>query len=140
YFVYAQQIVTRKTTTGLAKLADLKGKPVGVLSSSVAQRLAEGMGGVDLRIYPGNVESLRDLKAERIEAVLLDLPIALYYAKPDPALRFSGPAFAPGYYGVGVRKHDLALLGAINQAIQELAEGGTLERIYRKYGLWDERQ
>src|SRR2546421_3497326 len=51
YFVYAQQIVTRKNTTGLAKLADLKGKPVGVLSSSVAQRLAEGMGGVDLRIY-----------------------------------------------------------------------------------------
>src|SRR5882724_2674389 len=74
YFVYAQQIVTRTATTGLAKQTDLKGKPVGVLSSSVAQRLIEEMGGVDLRIYPGNVESLRDLKATRIEAVMLDLP------------------------------------------------------------------
>src|SRR4029079_2637274 len=78
--------------------------------------------------------------AKRIQAVLLDLPIALYYAKPDPGLRFAGPAFAPGYYGVGIRKQDATLLAAINQAIQELAENGALELIYRKYGLWDERQ
>jgi polar amino acid transport system substrate-binding protein len=113
---------------------------VGALSSSVAQRLLEESGGIDLRTYPGNVETLRDLRAKRIDAVLLDLPIALYYAKPDPALKFSGAAFAPGYYAVGIRKQDVTLLAAINQAIQELAEGGTLERIYRKYGLWDERQ
>src|SRR5438270_3075785 len=106
YFIYAQQIVTRKGTEGLTRMEDLKRKPVGVLSSSVAQRLLEEMGGADLRIYPGNVESLRDLKARRIEAVMLDLPIALYYAKPDAALKFSGPSFAQGYYGIGVRKRD----------------------------------
>src|SRR5438105_1259955 len=104
YFVYAQQIVTRKQTEGLARIEELKGKPVGVLSSSVAQGVLQKMGGVDLRIYPGNVESLRDLKAKRIDAVLLDLPIALHYAKPDPALKFSGAPFAFGYYGIGVRK------------------------------------
>src|ERR1044071_7600583 len=106
YFVYAQQIVTRKETEGLAQMEDLKGKPVGVLSSSVAQRLLEKRSGVDLRIYPGNVESFRDLKAHRIEAVLLDLPIAVYYAKADAALKFSGAPFAPGYYGIGARKED----------------------------------
>src|ERR1043166_4443978 len=37
YFVYAQQIVTRRETSGLEAIGDLKGKPVGVLSSSVAQ-------------------------------------------------------------------------------------------------------
>jgi polar amino acid transport system substrate-binding protein len=140
YFVYAQQIVTRKDTRGLTRLEDLKGRKVGVLSSTVAQGLLERMGGADLRIYPGNVESLRDLKAQRIDAVLMDLPIALYYAKPDLALSFSGTAFAPGYYGVGVRKEDLKLLAAINQALAEFGRDGTLERIYRKYGVWDDRQ
>src|SRR5439155_19733342 len=96
YFVYAQQIVTRRETSGLEHLPQLKGKAVGVLSSSVAERLLKDTGGIELRIYPGNVESFRDLKAKRIEAVLLDLPIALHYAKPDPALKFSGEAFAPG--------------------------------------------
>jgi polar amino acid transport system substrate-binding protein len=140
YYVYAQQIVTRKESAGLTRLTDLKGKPVGVLSSSVAERLLEAEGGVDLKIYQGNVESLRDLKAHRVEAVVMDLPIALHYAGPDTALRFSGEPFAEGYYGIGVRKQDTALLAALNEAVQTLAHDGTLERIYRKYGVWDERQ
>ena len=140
YFVYAQQIVTRQETDGLAQSDALKGRPVGVLSSSVAQRLLEKMGGVDLRMYPGNVECFRDLKARRIEAVLLDLPIALYYAKPDPDLKFSGAPFAPGYYAMGVRNQDTTLLAALNQAIDALVSEHALERIYRKYGVWDERQ
>jgi polar amino acid transport system substrate-binding protein len=140
YYVYAQQIVTRNETTGLDRLELLKGKQVGALSGTVAQRLLEGTGNIAVKLYPGNVESLRDLKAERIDAVVLDLPIALHYAKPDPALKFSGTPFAPGFYGIGVRKQDTALLGALNQAIAYLAADHSLERIYRKYGLWDERQ
>jgi len=66
YFVYAQQIVTRKETVGLDRIEDLKGKPVGALSSSVAQRLLEETGGVDLRTYPGNVEALQDLQRRRL--------------------------------------------------------------------------
>ena len=140
YFVYAQQIVTRKNTAGLTRLEDLKGKAVGILSGTAAQRLVEKMGGADMRIYPGNVESFRDLKAQRIEAVVLDLPIAMFYAKPDAELKFSGDPFAPGYYGIGVRKPDTTLLAAINTAVEELAQDHTLEKIYRKYGVWDERQ
>jgi len=140
YFVYSQQIVTRQNTEGLTGLAELKGTRVGVLSSSVAQRLLEKSGGADVRIYPGNVESFRDLKAGRIDAVLLDLPIALHYARPDPSLKFSGEPFAPGYYAIGVRKKDTALLAALNTGIQQLGEDHTLERIYRKYGVWDANQ
>ena len=140
YFVYAQQIVTRKETDGLTRLADLKGKAVGVLSSSVAQRLAEEAGIAGIKIYPGNVESFRDLKALRIEAVVLDLPIAIHYAKTDATLKFSGPAFAPGFYAIGVRKEDTALLAALNQTIEQLAADQTLQRIYQKYGVWDEHQ
>ena len=140
YFVYAQQIITRKETDGLTRLENLKGKPVGVLSSSVAQRLVEAAGGIETKIYPGNVETLRDLKAGRIEAVVLDLPIAIHYARPDATLKLSGPTFAPGYYAIGVRKEDTALLAALNQAIEQLAADQTLARIYQKYGLWDDLQ
>ena len=57
-----------------------------------------------------------------------------------PALKFSGESFAPGYYGIGLRKEDATLMAALNEAIAELAADGTLERIYRKYEVWDERQ
>jgi polar amino acid transport system substrate-binding protein len=140
YFVYAQQIVTRRDSSGMERVEDLHGKTVGVLASSVAERILEKQTGIELKIYPGNVESLRDLKAKRLQAVLLDLPIALHYARPDPELKFSGEPFAIGYYGIGLRKQDARLLATVTNAIQELASDGTLERIYRKYGVWDERQ
>ena len=56
YFVYAQQIVTRRESGGMTNIESLRGKRIGVQSSSVAQRLVEKMGRTDLRVYPGNVE------------------------------------------------------------------------------------
>ncbi len=140
YYVYSQQIITRADTGGLDKLENLRGKTVGVLANTVAQKLVEKIPDAQLKIYPGNVESLRDLKAKRIDAAVMDLPIAEFYARPDPELKFAGPSFAPGYYGIGVRKEDLLLLAEINKAIRELDEDHSLERIYRKYDVWDERQ
>src|SRR6476660_7042650 len=71
YYVYAQQIVARKGDNGISQLSDLKGKAVGVLSSSVALRLVEKAPGLDMRVYPGNVEALRDLKAHRIDGAVM---------------------------------------------------------------------
>jgi len=139
YYVYAEQIVTRRETLNLTNRESLLGKSVGVLSGSVAQRMFESTPAVDLKLYPGNIQSLEDLKARRIDAIVMDLPIAIY-ARQDPAVRLSGEPFAPGYYGIGVRKEDSTLLAELNKAIKELADSHTLERIYRKYGLWDERQ
>jgi polar amino acid transport system substrate-binding protein len=140
YYVYAEQIVTRKATTGLTRLEDLKKKPVGVLTGSSTERLLQASKAADIRSYPGNVQSFQDLKANRIEAVLLDLPIALHYAKNDPELKFSGEPFAEGYYGVGILPGDVSLLAAVNQAIKELNNEHVLEKIYRRNGLWDVRQ
>lgn len=140
YFAYSLQIVVSKKTPGISGITDLKGKAVGVLSASAAQRLLDNMGGVDVRIYPGNVETCRDLENGRLDAALMDYPIALYYAKPDPDLKFAGKPFADGYYGIGVRKEDKELLAALNSAIGEMLNRGDLKKIYSKWGLWEKKQ
>jgi polar amino acid transport system substrate-binding protein len=106
----------------------------------VAERLLKQASSAQWKSYPGNVETFQDLKVGRLEVVLVDLPIAIHYAKPDPALKLSGTPFAPGYYAIGVLKQDQTLLMALNQAIEQLAGDHTLERIYCKYGIWDNRQ
>jgi polar amino acid transport system substrate-binding protein len=140
YYAYAQQIITRKDGTELNGVEDLKGKAVGVLSGSVAERLLRQSLGDRLKTYPGNVETFVDLKVRRLEAVLVDLPIAIHYARPDPELKLSGTPFAPGYYAIGVLQQDATLLRAIDEALAQLAQDQTLKRIYQKYGIWDERQ
>ena len=140
YYVYSQQIIARKDNPSLTNLLSLKGHVVGTLSGTVAQRLMERAGGIDVRVYPGQVEPFRDLNNGRLEAVMLDLPIAVYYLTKEPNLKRSGEPFAPGFYGIGVRKEDTALLVALNQAVAELRADGTLEKIYRQWDLWDKNQ
>lgn len=140
YYVYAQQIVVRKESDGYTGIEDFSGKKVGVLSASVAERLLKQHTNVVWKSYPGNVETFADLKNKRLEAVLVDLPIAVHYARPDPALRLSGLPFAPGYYAIGVLQQDQRLLAALNDALEQLTADHTLEHIYQKYDLWDERQ
>jgi polar amino acid transport system substrate-binding protein len=140
YYVYSQQIITRRDNDSLTNLPSLKGHTVGTLSGTVAQRIMEQSGGIDVRIYPGQVEPFRDLNNGRLDAVMLDLPIAAYYLGREPNLKRSGAPFAPGYYGIGVRQEDQSLLRAVNEAIAQLLAEGTLERIYRKWDLWDPNQ
>jgi polar amino acid transport system substrate-binding protein len=140
YYVYSQQIITQKDNSSLTNLLSLKGHAVGTLSGTVAQRIMEQAGGIDVRVYPGQAEPFRDLNNGRIEAVMLDLPIAVYYLTKEPKLKRSGEPFAPGYYGIGVRREDDTLLLAINKAIAELQADGTLESIYRKWDMWDKHQ
>lgn len=140
YYVYTQQIITRRDNHSLTNLASLKGRAVGTLSGTVAQRLLEKNGGVDVRVYPGQVELFRDLNNGRLDAVMLDLPIAVYYLTQEPNLKRAGEPFAPGYYGLGIRKADASLLLALNKALAELQADGSLEKIYRHWDLWDQNQ
>lgn len=140
YFAYSQQILVRGSARDVYGLGDLKNRTVGVLSASAAHRILEKEEGVDIRAYPGNVETCLDLKSGRLDAVVMDLPIALYYAKSDRALKLAGKPFAVGYYGIGIRKEDKELLESVNAAVEEMLLSGELKRIYSKWGLWDAEQ
>jgi len=140
YFVYAQQIVTRAGSTNINGLEDLKGGTVGVLSGSVSHHILGGRPEIHSKIYLGNAETFRDLKIGRLDATIVDSPVATQFARTDPELRLGGPAFAPGFYAIGVRLGETNLLAKINKALAELLDDGTLERIDSKYGLWDTNQ
>ena len=137
YFVFTQQIVAAKDRKDIAKFEDLKGRSVGVLSASQSQRLLEKLGGVKIVSYAGNSEPLRDIVAGRLDAALMDYPIAVYYARPYPQLKLSGRPFGCGYYGAAVNKGDAELLAALDKVFAELLAEGTLKSIYSKWGLWD---
>ena len=99
-----------------------------------------GMGGVNVKIYSGQVEPYQDLAVSRLDAVLLDLPIAAYYARPNPELKYAGPPCGEGLYAIAVRKNDIALKKTLDEALAKLYRTGELKRIYDKWGLWNEKQ
>ncbi|MDD5773827.1 MAG: ABC transporter substrate-binding protein/permease [bacterium] len=140
YYVYVEQLVVRKEETAIKGIDDLKGKKVGTLSGTVAQNILEGMGGVDVKIYPGQVEPYEDLAIGRIDGVLLDLPIAAYYGKPNPKLKYAGNPMGEGLYGIAIRKEDENLKNKIDEIIDKLLRTGELKKIYEKWDLWNAAQ
>ena len=140
YYVYTEQLVVRKDEGGIRDTADLKGKKVGTLSGTVAQDILTKIGGVDVKIYAGQVEPYEDLAIGRTDAVLLDLPIAAYYGKPNPKLRYAGSPIGEGFYGIAFRKGDEDLKREIDRIIVKLLREGELKKIYEKWDLWNETQ
>lgn len=140
YFVFSEQIVVRASDFKINTFEDLHGKRVGTLYNTVAKQMLEKMEDVTIKIYSGQVEPFKDLLDNRLDAVFVDLPVASYYAKPNPQLRLVGGPVGEGYYGIAVRKEDAPLVEALNRVIEKLLRTGEIKKICQKWGLWNAAQ
>jgi len=141
YYVYRLQLVTRADDDRIATLQDCKtlAAKVGTLGETAASRLLEQMG-IEAKVYDGQMEPYRDLEVGNVDAVLLDLPIAQYCAKPNPKLKFVGAPVGKGLYAAAIRKDRTELAERIDAALQRLLESGELRRILEKWDLWNDDQ
>ncbi len=136
YYLTYEQLVVRQDTHNLSTLEECVGKKVGTLKFTLAQRLLEQTGHIEIRSYDDDVNPYIDLERGRLDAVLMDLPIAIYYAQPNPRLKFVGKPFGKMEYGIGIRKSDTVLLNEINQALDRLIARGKLRDILEQWNLW----
>ncbi|MGA2297035.1 MAG: ABC transporter substrate-binding protein/permease [FCB group bacterium] len=137
YYITFEQLVVRRSTTGVNTLSDLEGKPVGTLNSSLAERILKAKGGIDVRGYDDEDKSYKDLELGRIEAVLIDEPVVKYYAGWNPQLKLVGQPIGEISYGIAFRKNDTILLNKVNSIILKLKNNGKLREILERWNLWN---
>jgi len=135
YYTY-EQLVVAQGTPKVESLDELRGKKVGTLDQTAALRILQATGGIDVLTYDQEVNAYADIVHGRLFGVLLDYPIALYYASPNPHLQFTGPPFGQIRYGIAVKKGNTALQAELNDALRELVASGELRRILSKWKLW----
>lgn len=148
YYVYALRLLARKSDDRFADWEDLrksKGEAkvkVGVLTGSAAENYARRFcaGQCEVIAYEGNTDTMREVETGKLDATIEDTSIATFYAPRFSSLRPIGSPAARGYYVMYVRKGEAALVQALNEAIVLMVRNGDLERIYRKYGIWDAQQ
>jgi polar amino acid transport system substrate-binding protein len=136
YYITYEQLTVRKETYVINSLEDCKGKVVGTLKFSLAHRILDSQGGIEVRSYDSQVNTYEDLVNGRLDAVLMDYPIALYYGKTNPKLKLVGNPISQMAYGIGIRKEDPKLLEEINSALDKLAQNGKLRGILENWALW----
>ena len=134
YYTYRIQLVARADETRFDSLETCKtaGGVVGTLGDTVSSRVLEEQG-IKSKVYDGQAEPYQDLALGRIDAVLLDEPIALYYAAPNPRLKFVGEPFREGQYVIAFRKDQEELASQVDAALDRLDESGELARLKAKW-------
>lgn len=136
YYRTAERIAVRRGGAGLDSIAALRGHTVGTLKDTTSQRLLEQAGGIALRSYEDETNAYSDLLNGRLDAVMLDAPIAQYYALPDDRLQLVGGPIGALSYGIALRQDDVVLQDQVDQALEALRRDGTLRRILQRWAMW----
>lgn len=136
YYVTFEQLVDRKGTPPITSLDQLSGKQIGTLDQTAALAMLEKTPGVEAKTYDEEINAYQDTANGRLFGVLLDYPIAKYYAAPNPNLQFSGPPFGQIVYGIAIKKGNTQLQQELNAALQQVIESGEMRDILSRWGLW----
>jgi polar amino acid transport system substrate-binding protein len=133
YYFTFEQFVGRRGAPPLLSLSQLRGRNVGTLDQTAALKMLEETPGVVVKTYDQEVSAYQDIVNGRLFGVLLDYPIAKYYAAPNPMLALSGPPFGRIAYGIAVDKENAALQQEIDAALRELIANGELRGILSRW-------
>ncbi|EGO62556.1 amino acid ABC transporter substrate-binding protein [Acetonema longum] len=134
-----RQIIIVAANSAIRGKADLAGKVVGVQDgSSSVDALEKEMDTTrtfrDLKKYPDNVAALLDLKAGRLDAVVVDEIVGRYYTgKKTGEYTILGDHFGTEEYGVGLHKDDQELLTKLQKVLADMKQDGTSAQISQKW-------
>ena len=137
YFAAAEVLTVRRGDSSAPRtLEALKGKKVGTLPGSLAERIALRFQ-ADVRTYDGGQDEIyADLKLGRTDAVLLDEVIARYYGELDDVFETVRGDFGVVEYAIAARLDDQPRIDALDRSLEALIADGSLRALYERWGLW----
>ena len=137
----ASSAASEASTQAIQSLEDLNGKSVGVQLGTTGDLMmseeienAEGLNLASVERYNKAADAVQALLTNKIDAVCIDDQVAKNFVAANPdELTTLDTAFAEESYAIAVSKDNPDLTEALNGAIAELKEDGTLDAILDKY-------
>jgi polar amino acid transport system substrate-binding protein len=124
-------------------LADLKGHKVATLGGTIAYEIllaAEQHQGIVAVSYEDDVHPYQDLQVGRVDAVLLDNVLASRAMRRNSGLFTQPAAVQTAHYVVITGPRNTPLRDRMNGILLAAMQDGRLERIFRKWGVWNDDQ
>lgn len=133
------QVVIVKEGSDITAIEDLDGKMIGTQRGTTGYIYCSdtpengGYGEDHVTPFDDGATAVQALINGQVDCVVIDNAPAQEYVKANPGLKILETEFANEDYAIGVAKGNTALLDAINQALKELTEDGTIQKIIDKY-------
>lgn len=83
--------------------------------------------------YQDGATAIQALLSGKVDAVVIDENPAKVYVEQNEGLKILDTAYAEEEYAIGIAKGNDALLNAVNDALNELKDDGTVQEIIDKY-------
>lgn len=135
YYLHEDVIVVNKGDDKIKNKQDLKGKVVGVQTGSGSEQTVDKLKDLkDIKRYNYNPEAFIDLKANRIDAVVVGYPYAVEQSKKDQSFEVvkNSPLSSSEIIMV-MRKDENELTKKINEALKNIKENKTYDEIHDKW-------
>ena len=117
----------------IASPDDLAGKKIGTQRGTTGYIYCSDDFGEDSVVaYDSGLTAVQALNNGQVDAVVIDNAPATQYVAANPGLKVLDTSYAEEDYAIGMAKGS-ALEDAINKALEELKEDGTLQSIVDKY-------
>ena len=144
YYEFREVLTVRTGDAGrLRTLADLRGRRVGTLSGTIAYEIllrAADQYGVIAVSYDDDVHPYSDLLIGRVDAVLLDHVLAERRQRTMAGITTQPETVAVGHYVGVLAARNAPLRDTIDEVLRRAMRDGSLERIFRKWNVWNEDQ
>ena len=144
YFAFREVLAVREADAGrLRTLADLKGRRVGTLGGTIAYEIllqAERQHGLQAVSYDDDVHPYSDLLIGRVDAVLLDNVLADRRRRTMTGIVVQPDAIAVSHYVGVLAQRNASLRDAVDEVLRGAMRDGSLERIFRKWNVWNADQ
>jgi polar amino acid transport system substrate-binding protein len=135
YYTAPQAVLALKNSdaASAASLADLKDASIGVQVGTTSLEAVDELIGPssETQVFNDSNDTVRALKTRRVEAIVVDLPTAIFLTAVEvPEATLVGQFDAPGGddWGVVLEK-DSELTPCVNKALEELESSGELQQI-----------
>lgn len=128
------QVVIVTEDSDIAEIADLEGKKIGVQLSTTGDSYArEDFGDENVEAYNKGADAVLALQQGKVDAVIIDNQPALSFVKSTEGLKILDTEYAVEDYAAAIAKDNDGLVTAVNNALSELKEDGTIQSIIDKY-------
>ena len=128
------QVVIVPEDSDIKTIDDLQGKLIGCQESTTGYIYCSDDYGEDMvTAFPNGANAVQALLSGKVDAVVIDSQPAKEFVAQNEGLKILDTEYVTEDYAIGVSKDNTALRDAVNNALKELIDDGTVQSILDKY-------
>jgi polar amino acid transport system substrate-binding protein len=133
YYTATHRFIVRSgDETGITKMADLKGKKIGVQTGSVQEQIAKAnFDAADIKSLDKVTDLILDLKNNKVDAVLAEEPVAKINVEKNSGIAIADKLVVndpDGGAAIAMKKNSPELQAEVNKVIKQLKDSKKIDQ------------